>query len=51
MYKGFFRFFGLDTVPFIYVFTVLLSLICCTLGYNAGTKGMFASLFAKKKEN
>ena len=51
MYKGFFRFFWLDTVPFIYVFTVLLSLICCTLGYNAGTKGRFASLFAKKKEN
>ena len=42
---------SISVLSFIYVFTVLLSLICCTLGYNAGTKGMFASLFAKKKEN
>ncbi len=49
MYRGLLIFFKLGNYPFIYLPIVLLSVIDCTLGYLAGTKGMFASLFSKKK--
>ena len=50
MYKGTFIFFGIDELPFIYFFSVFLSVAVCTLGYIAGTKGMFANLLSRKKD-
>ncbi|MBQ9467424.1 MAG: hypothetical protein IJU52_00250 [Clostridia bacterium] len=50
MYRGLFLFFKLDRIPFIYFFVVILSLAVCTLGYRLGTKGVFASVFARNEK-
>ena len=48
MYRGMILYFGLGgRIPFIYLPVALLSIVVCTLGYLAGSKGMFASLLAK----
>ncbi len=51
MYKGLLNFFGIDHLPFIYLPLALLSVTVCTLGYLAGSKGMFASFLSKKRKN
>lgn len=49
MYKGLLLFFDLNSLPFIHLPIAALSILVCTLGYIAGTKGYFASLFAQKR--
>lgn len=50
MYKGLYLFFGLDRFPFVYLFAALFSIVVCTVGYLCGTKGYFASLFARREK-
>lgn len=50
MYRGIWVILDLNGFPFFYIFAVLLSVIACTIGYNAGTKGLFAKLLSRKKD-
>jgi hypothetical protein len=49
MYKGMLIFFDINKLPFIHLPIAALSILVCTLGYIAGTKGFLASLFAQKR--
>ncbi|MBQ8235089.1 MAG: hypothetical protein IJZ37_00210 [Clostridia bacterium] len=51
MYKGLLLFFDFNRLPFIHLPLAALSILVCTLGYVAGTKGYFATLFAKRRDN
>lgn len=50
MYKGLFVFFDLNRIPFIFLFPVILSTVVCAVAYHLGTKGRFASLFARNEK-
>lgn len=49
MYKGLLIFFDINRLPFIHLPIAALSIVVCTLGYIAGTKGYLSSLFAQKR--
>ena len=47
MYQGLLATFGWLNTPFIYLIVIFLSVVTCTAGYVAGTKGFLANLLSK----